>query len=555
MFCGKCGTENPDDVKFCSACGKPLGRIESKSENEIATKTEPRTYRSRRRSNNVASWLNGFFVRFMKIAAGCIALLLVFVIGKKVVAESRNTLILDKYVVLSSYGYNGYGTGSAKIDWDAVERDHGSRMRLKDTYDTTYSFLSYGSTPMEVLKNLTEVRLEKSENLSNGEEVAYTWSFKDDISKYIDYKIKYKNDVGIVYDLPELGSFDAFEDLSVEFSGISPCGTVNLNYLGSKVSSYDFSCDKTNNLSNGDVIKVYFDSNRVKEYAESLGMVPETLEKEYTVSGLDKYVTSLAEIDEESLAAMQKQACDEYNSEVGKAWGNGEKLESLSYIGDYLLISKDKENETGNCLYLVYKAQVHNTATLYGELFDKVHDVFWYIEYRNVLVDTEGKLVFEVMNYSTPENYFYVETGYSSVRWYYYGYPSLDDLYKNCVMAYVDNYNHEDNVVMNGKTTEGTYTEAVVAENGYILENSDTQELTKEDLTGLSAYECKLARNEIYARHGRRFDDEELQAYFDSQTWYSGVIDPADFDESQLSEIEIKNRDLIVEYEKENGFN
>ena len=552
MFCGKCGTENPDDAKFCSSCGKPLGRIESKSEN--AARPEPRSYRSRRKSNEMASWLNGFFVRFMKIAAGCIALLLVFVIGKKVIAESRNTLILDKYVVLSSYGYNGYGSATAKIDWDAVERDYGSRMRFKDTYDATYGYFYYGTTPMEVLKNLTQVKLEKSENLSNGDEVAYTWIFKDDVANYIDFKIRYKNDVALICDLPELDTFDVFEDMTVEFSGISGNGAVNLNYLGSKVNSYDFSCDKTSGLSNGDVVTVYFNSNKEKEYADSLGMIPASYEKEYTVSGLDKFVTRIDEIDDESIKAMQKQACDAYNAHVGKNWDDLVKLEELSYIGDYLLIAKDKENETGNCLYLVYKAQAHISAMIYGELFDKVHDVYWYIQYRNVLVDTDGKLVFDVMNYSTPENGFYV--GKDAVfRWYYYGYPSLDDLYKNCVMAYVDNYNHEDNVVMNGKTTEGTYTEAVVAENGYILENSDTQELTKEDLTGLSAYECKLARNEIYARHGRRFDDEELQAYFDSQTWYSGVISPADFDESQLSEIEVKNRDFIVEYENENGFN
>ena len=26
MFCGKCGTNNPDGMAFCSACGAPLGQ-------------------------------------------------------------------------------------------------------------------------------------------------------------------------------------------------------------------------------------------------------------------------------------------------------------------------------------------------------------------------------------------------------------------------------------------------------------------------------------------------------------------------------------------------
>ncbi|MFR9148557.1 MAG: YARHG domain-containing protein [Hungatella sp.] len=30
----------------------------------------------------------------------------------------------------------------------------------------------------------------------------------------------------------------------------------------------------------------------------------------------------------------------------------------------------------------------------------------------------------------------------------------------------------------------------------------------------------RFAKNEIYARHGRRFHDSELQGYFDQLSWY-----------------------------------
>lgn len=88
----------------------------------------------------------------------------------------------------------------------------------------------------------------------------------------------------------------------------------------------------------------------------------------------------------------------------------------------------------------------------------------------------------------------------------------------------------------------------------YIIENSDTRYLTKDDLIGMTAEECRLARNELYARHGRKFDDEGLQSYFEACSWYHGSIEPKDFQESMLSDIEIANRDLIVEYEKEMGY-
>lgn len=76
----------------------------------------------------------------------------------------------------------------------------------------------------------------------------------------------------------------------------------------------------------------------------------------------------------------------------------------------------------------------------------------------------------------------------------------------------------------------------------YILVNSDCEYLGLEDLEGLSEEECKIARNEIYARYGRLFSDESLQAYFDSCDWYEGTISPDDFDENMLTDIEKAKR-------------
>lgn len=85
----------------------------------------------------------------------------------------------------------------------------------------------------------------------------------------------------------------------------------------------------------------------------------------------------------------------------------------------------------------------------------------------------------------------------------------------------------------------------------YIIDDSDSRYLTDSDLDGLDADQLRLARNEIYARHGRRFNDEELQAYFDSKSWYSGTINPDDFSESLLNEYEIENANLIKSREDE----
>lgn len=83
----------------------------------------------------------------------------------------------------------------------------------------------------------------------------------------------------------------------------------------------------------------------------------------------------------------------------------------------------------------------------------------------------------------------------------------------------------------------------------YILSDSSTKRLKENDVKKLSRVKCRLAKNEIYARHGRLFQDKSLQKYFDKKTWYSGYIKPEDFDESVLSKIEKANVKLLAKYE------
>lgn len=121
---------------------------------------------------------------------------------------------------------------------------------------------------------------------------------------------------------------------------------------------------------------------------------------------------------------------------------------------------------------------------------------------------------------------------------------------------------NDEEVVSNSETYNNTgdavesenYYEEDSGESEYILPGSDSRYLDEADLYDLSDEECRLARNELYARHGRKFDDEGLRTYFESKDWYSGTIDPSDFKEEMLNDYEIYNRDLIVEYEKKQGY-
>ncbi|MDV6378187.1 YARHG domain-containing protein [Sporosarcina sp. GW1-11] len=75
----------------------------------------------------------------------------------------------------------------------------------------------------------------------------------------------------------------------------------------------------------------------------------------------------------------------------------------------------------------------------------------------------------------------------------------------------------------------------------FILPTSGDTYLKASDLKGLSKSDLRLARNEIYARYGYIFKSKELQAYFDSQTWYV----PNDAYGGSLTEWEKHNVALI----------
>lgn len=103
------------------------------------------------------------------------------------------------------------------------------------------------------------------------------------------------------------------------------------------------------------------------------------------------------------------------------------------------------------------------------------------------------------------------------------------------------------------KNTKATSDNGISNED-YILPESDSKYYTKKDLKKLTKKEVKLARNEIYARHGRKFTkDEEVIKYFNSKDWYEGT--KKEVSDSELNKYEIANRDLIVKYEKEKKWN
>lgn len=578
MFCSNCGTENKDGSKFCKACGSKLDTIVTPVENVAPAEVTPVEAAPVEVAPVEVASVEAAPVEVQPVAApvqkapaplkpfptklvagiigGCVASIVAFIAIICLVSNMQKTINLNNYVVLQPTGFEGYGRVNATIDWDAIREKYGKKVKFKggaETYATMFGL----NTPLDIMSMYVSVDVQENQNLVNGQSVTYTFSIDEAALENFSCKLKYKDGTYKVDGLTKVGTFDAFADLEVEFSGIAPDGRVNLNYIGTEIDYYDFSCDKYDGLRNGDVEKVTINENNLESYAQRLGKIPAVMEKEYTVTGLSSYIAKISEVPQDTLAAMDQQAIDTYKAHMANSWADSTSLISFNYLGEYLLTAKSADRSTTqNQLFLVYKVQARNVF----ETFDKVTDVYWYIQYNDLQVKDDGTMEIDITNYQTPGNNFKVDSGlsngwWSTMSWNYVGYPSLDELYKNVVTSNLESFNHEDHVQDNG-TTQVFTEEMNQQSNGseYVLANSNTQLLNKEDLNGLTAEQCKIARNEIYARHGRKFTDEALQAHFNSCSWYTGTIEPDNFNDNLLSEIEIANRDLIVEFEKEKGY-
>lgn len=96
-------------------------------------------------------------------------------------------------------------------------------------------------------------------------------------------------------------------------------------------------------------------------------------------------------------------------------------------------------------------------------------------------------------------------------------------------------------------TNPSTDTTKKTISTDYVITDSNTRIITEAELTSLTPWQLKVARNEIYARYGREFVHKDLQCYFKTQSWYE--IDTS-FTENQLSSIDTKNVATIQAYEQ-----
>ena len=483
------------------------------------------------------------------IIGACVALVLVLLI---VIALHKPTVNLNDYLKVTYGGYDGGGVAYTEIDWNSMKEDFENKISYKRGMAQTG-----GMTPIDIIMEYTNASIEgNNEKLSNGDKVSYTWKVdKDAIAKLIKCKIKYSDGSKKVSGLKEMELFDPFENLKVTFSGVEPNGEADIEYNGDMLSEYDFSCDKTSGLKNGDKIKVSLTED-AGYYVDQYNKAPSVLEKEYKVKNLGRYLSKIKEVDTDGMNSARAKA-QKSISDMVDYWSEDVTLDKVSYAGDYLQVAKDSDDYTKNYYGVIYQINAHIQPDG-GQRKDVVS--YYSMKFENVIVGGDGKCEIDLDEYDVPYDDFSVEVtsgDLSSGSYSFDGYQTLEGLKKNYVDEVADEFDCEWDV--SGKL------EAVDlgVTSDYLCSYSSDRLLTDSDVEGYlnanySEYNfpeginiIQMIINEIYAKHGYEFTDSKLSAYFSNKTWYksnTNKVNDMNAVSDSMSEIEKKNVDFLNSY-------
>lgn len=401
-----------------------------------------------------------------------IAAVAVVAAGGWAFANRTPTIDVSKYMTLSADGYNTVGKLNISFDTEKLEKDYGKQIttrfkkQMKNLKDDTYGLSSLTASLYDgyetdlFAETCATGSADKTKNLSNGDVVTYTWDDNsDEAEEAFGVKVKYSDITYTVSGLASVNTFDAFDGVDVEFSGISPDGRATVNSLptAAEAQGLYYTLDENSGLSNGDTVTLTVHSNRddFSDCIDKYGAMPQATEKTFTVEGLNEYVTSADTLSDSVLVSLQNQAEDVFKSYAAQRFSNGQTFKGMTYLGNYILTPKNKDSwGDKDRIVLAYQVTVHHDYT--SELnttYDADDSFFWYITFNNVSKDADGNIASGLNDYDTPTTFVKIDSGVqkysfssSTETWEYYGYASLDSLYNAAVNQYVENYNHQDNV-------------------------------------------------------------------------------------------------------------
>ncbi|MDY2949502.1 MAG: YARHG domain-containing protein [Lachnospiraceae bacterium] len=443
-------------------------------------------------------------------------------------------------------GYDGYGT----IDVEKSEKSTAEGDGSQDWF--TYSCPNTGS-------------------LQNGDTVTVSvklngYGDADDFTRQNGYTLSQTEKEYTVSGLTATTKIDPFENLEVQYDGISPALKVSVNegLLTEPVKgNVTFSVENTGTLKVGDTFKIQAKagSQLVKK-----GYALDPTEKEYTVeaSEVDKYLEAT---DDADLTPLNDQLDDFVEASLSQYVGKSnqilnilnvkftiiynwttESIDSIQRVAAYLANSKEEQvtdDDEGTPVVNRYFALYKISMTGLGVCKDEEQTTSYLLVWcDNVISRSDGTFVWASED-STEGNKIYTDSQAHE----------SDQVVARNVTAMKGNYNVTE-LSSSGKSVNKKDKKSSLSKSSkssddaeYLLPSSDTKEYSASYFDGYTKDELNMFINEIYAKHGRKFKTDSIQKYFDSKSWYQPKVEPDDFDsrvKDFLNDVEYKNVKTIV---------
>ncbi len=291
-----------------------------------------------------------------------------------------------KYVEVSFDGVSSLGTVEIIFNKDdLITSIIGEEPEIEDYSKGMKKYMAW-EEDFEEYQNNIEIKISKEENLSNGDEVTITISVKGIAAK----KIKSAKETFKVKGLVEVETFDVFTDIEFLAEGVSGSGNAQIKLLSDSLllKSCDFNIEPKSNLKNGDKVTVTIVN--IEYLAEKYAKAPKIAKKEFIVSGLGDFVTSIDQLPKSLIQEITTQYLTKKRAEVVDNFLF--EYSEVEYYGTYLFVRKEdslaiRKNEL--CIYVYYD------EFLNGEYR---RTVYCPIVFRDIIVAPDGTVDLDYEN-------------------------------------------------------------------------------------------------------------------------------------------------------------
>lgn len=421
-YCGKCGEKVAANTTFCPKCGERINEEETgtQQQNIILTNFKEKVTELKVSKRNI-----------IVVVVAFIILIAVASLWK----NAKKKVDLNECIAVEFSGYDTVGTASANINENqfisAIQKAQGKKISNTNDYsieDLASNFASYQ------LEDSIKMNVTPSEGLKNGDEVTLKITFDENVAKENGIKFIAKEQKIKVNGLDELQEIDPFSDLEVTFSGIAPNVTVSINNKSHNdyLSYMDYTVDKSEKINIGDTITIHADIDA--NDALQNGYIFTSTSKEYTCENVDRYITNCTDIQNDTLAKMQKEAIDNLDAYFANATDEISNSD-WNYEGIYLLTAKSISDwNTNSYIYIVYSSTISSIDNSFEPTV-----VYFPIEYSELIQTSDGT---QTINLNSPNIKGRTDLNF---EWWNYvpGYTDGSSMFHDIIVANKGNYTYD----------------------------------------------------------------------------------------------------------------